>query len=40
VFTVVAVVSLAIGIGASAAVFSLTEAVLFEELPVPTPSPR
>ena len=36
-FTFVAVLSLAIGIGASAAVFSLADAMLFTKLPVPKP---
>jgi predicted permease len=36
-FTATAVVSLAIGIGASAAVFSLANTVLFRKLPVPRP---
>ena len=39
-FTSVAVLSLAIGIGASAAVFSLADAMLFTKLPVPRPDPR
>jgi predicted permease len=37
IFTVVSVVSLAIGIGASAAVFSLADAVLLRKLPVSNP---
>ena len=37
VFTAVAVLSLAIGIGASAGVFSLADAMLFRKLPVPDP---
>jgi predicted permease len=36
-FTAVAVLSLAIGIGASAAVFSLADSMLFRKLPVPDP---
>src|SRR4051812_29267061 len=36
-FTAVAVLSLAIGIGASGAVFSLADAMLFRKLPVPDP---
>ena len=36
-FTFVAVLSLAIGIGASAAVFSLADTMLFAKLPVPKP---
>src|SRR3954454_2888904 len=36
-FTAVAVLSLAIGIGASAAVFSLADAMLFRKLTVPNP---
>ena len=36
-FTLVAVLSLAVGIGASAAVFTLADAVLFRELPVRDP---
>jgi predicted permease len=37
VFTIVAVLSLAIGIGASAAVFTLADALLFKKLPVASP---
>ena len=36
-FTVVAVVSLALGIGANTAIFSLMDAVLFRTLPVKNP---
>lgn len=36
-FTVVAVISLALGIGASTAVFSLVDAILLRSLPVPNP---
>src|SRR4029078_1658943 len=36
-FTAVAVLSLAVGVGASAAVFSLADALLFRKLPVPDP---
>jgi predicted permease len=37
-FTTVAVLSLAVGIGATSAVFSLAEAVLFREMPVSDPA--
>src|SRR5207249_6538455 len=36
-FTIVAVLSLAIGIGATTAVFSLADAMLFRKLPVESP---
>lgn len=36
-FTAVAVISLALGIGASTAVFSLVDAILLRSLPVPNP---